>query len=124
MIDLFAVEMEIREAASQLPPDMGIDLRPFFGGLGGWARGHFFIFVSKKDGAFLKLAPGDQAELLATAGLDDGKHHELGKLYLLVPPAVMADPALLREWVERSVLYAVTLPLPKQKNRQNRAAGG
>lgn len=118
MIDLFAVEMEIREAASDLPPDAGIDIRPFFGGLGGWARGHFFIFVSKKDGAFLKLAAGDQVELLDLAGLGDGKHHELGKQFLLVPPTVMSDPAALREWVERSVLYAVTLPLPKQKKRR------
>ncbi len=118
MTDLFAVEMEIREAASQLPPGVGIDLRPFFGGLGGWASGHFFIFVSKKDGPYLKLAQEDQVELLAAAGIDVGKHHDLGNKYLHVPHGVMSDPEALREWVERSVLYAVSLPLPKQRKRR------
>src|SRR5690349_7369498 len=114
--DLFSQEMEIRQAASGLPMDPGLDFRPFFGGLGGWASGHFFAFYSGRDhGLYLKLSLEDQAELLAAAGLKMSRQHELGKHYLLVPPGVMNNPAALSEWVERSVLFALSLPLPKQK---------
>lgn len=117
MTDFGIVEMELREAASQLPPDTGLEFRPFFGGLGGWARGHFFMFATRHEDVYLKLTAEDQADLLAAAGIDVGEHHELGHQYLHVPPGVMSEPPALREWVERSIGYAISLP-PKRKKRR------
>jgi hypothetical protein len=68
-------------------------------------------------GLALKLPPDAQAELLAMPGARRLQFEEGGvvfKQYVLVPEAFVAEPDVLREWVEQSVAHVMTLPVKRR----------
>jgi hypothetical protein len=40
--------------------------------------------------------------------------------YIVVPPRFIDDPALLEEWVARSIDYVTTIPLKQKKQKAKR----
>src|SRR5262245_18630156 len=105
-------QSQIRDGASNLPPDVDIEFRKMFGGMGAYARGRFFASTCQ-EGFALKYAPEECARRLKEPGALP-LQHEPGVTtqgYVVVPPKVVTDKAKLREWVEASIAYVQTRPL-------------
>jgi TfoX/Sxy family transcriptional regulator of competence genes len=108
----------IRDGVSNLPPDIELEFRKMFGGMGAYARGRFF--AATFDGGFsLKFGPEERERRLKMIGKDTPMPapDESSKSYVPVPTAVREDPEQLREWVEASIAYVQTLPVPKRKTK-------
>ena len=106
-----------REAA---PPDLELDFRPMFGGIMGYAAGK--VFASLSDvGLALKLAGPDREALLATPGskpLQYEPDQPPSKSYVVVPEALLADPAGLRTWIARSVAGLPPNAAPRKSSKR------
>lgn len=112
---------QLELAADDLPPDIGLRFRAMFGGLGAYARERMFASLSGV-GLGLKLAPADQELLLREEGAKRLQYEAGGpvsKQYVVVPPALVAEPGLLAPWVRRSVEHVSTLPVPKGKRARS-----
>lgn len=94
-------------------PGAEFEFRPMFGAYGVYSRGRFFAVIGS-EGLALKLAPADREALLALPG---AHRWSISGQYVVVPDA-LTDPVTLRPWVERSVAYAQTLPLPARRTRR------
>jgi len=120
---LEAFRKHILDGASELPPDTEIQFRKMFGGMGAYARGRFFA-ATFPEGFALKFSPQEcerRRERRHKAPGAVPPHHEPRETtssYVTVPPAVLADPVQLREWVEASIAYVQTLPVPKRKKKK------
>ena len=108
---------QLSRAAEAHTLDMDLTFKPMFGGVCAYVSGR--VFASLSDiGLALKLPPDAQADLLA---LDGAKRLQYepdappSKQYVVVPPAMQADPAALAVWLGRSVEYVLSLPAPKPR---------
>ena len=111
-------------AAENLPPDIELTFRSMFGGMGGSVRGRMFASLSN-IGLALKLPESEQPGLLAEEGaayLQYEPDAPVSKSYVVVPSGFLSDTARLAPWVEKSVKYALTLPLPKKKAAKSKAS--
>ena len=104
----------LEEAVSVFPPDVDLEINPMFGGMGAYVRGRIFAILYD-GGIALKLSEDHQEELLQVEGASQDA--PISKKYTVVPQAFLEDNALLQPWVEKSVNYALTLPLPKKKRK-------
>jgi TfoX/Sxy family transcriptional regulator of competence genes len=98
------------------PPDLPLLFRPMFGGIMGYAGGKPFASLSNV-GLALKLGGADHAALLAQPGAAALRYEPdqpASKSYVVVPDAMLSDPALLRPWIARS---AANLPAAKPRRR-------
>lgn len=116
---LEAFKTHILDGASELPPDVEIEFRKMFGGMGAYARGRFFASTCQ-EGFALKFSPEECETRLKMPGAMTLQHTPgvVERGYVVVPPGVIADPAALREWVEASAAYVQTLPVPIRKPRR------
>lgn len=106
----------ILEAAC--PPGLELGFRAMFGGIMGYANGQAFASLSNV-GLALKMSGADHAALGAVPGVEPLRYEPgdpPSKSYLLLPPALLADPASLRPWVELSA--AGLKPKSKKKEGQ------
>lgn len=103
-----------RVAVAAVAPDAGFRVRAMFGGAGAYA--HERMFASLSDvGLALKLPAASQADLLALPGAERLRYDAdatPSRHYIVVPPAVREDAALLAPWVRRAIDYVITLPPP------------
>ena len=108
----------ILDGASELPPDTEIEFRKMFGGMGAYARGRYFSSTCT-EGFALKYSDEECERRLKIPGAIPLQHEPgvTSRGYVVVPAAVVADKAQLREWVEASIAYVMTLPAPKKKKR-------
>ena len=85
------------------PPDMELTFRPMFGGILAYVDGK--PLASLFDGGLgLKLAGADHAEFSALPGakpLQYEPNSPPSKSYVVVPDAMLEDPASLRAWIVR-----------------------
>ena len=116
---LDAFQNHILDGASELPPDTEIEFRKMFGGEGAYARGRYFASTCT-EGFALKYSDEECARRLKTPGAIPLQHTpgEITRGYVVAPAAVVADKARLREWVEASIAYVMTLPAPKRKKKR------
>lgn len=116
---LEAFQSHILDGASDLPPDIEIEFRRMFGGMGAWARGRIFA-TTWEGGLALKLSAKDQAGFRAEPGAENLSFTPgvVEHKYMTVPEQVLADSRKWRAWVERSVDYVLTLPLPDKRRRK------
>jgi len=88
---------------SAAPPDLDLTFRPMFGGILAYVEGK--VFASLFDGGLgLKLAGADHAALMAVPGarpLQYEPNSPPSKSYVVVPDAMLEDPAELRAWIMR-----------------------
>lgn len=106
----------LEAAADDLPPDLGLRFRAMFGGAGAYAHDRMFASLSD-HGLALKLSPQDRTTLLHHDGarpLQYDPTRPVSKHYVVVPPAITADPTRLAPWLRRSVDFTATLPAPKR----------
>jgi hypothetical protein len=90
--------------------ERGIDEKKMFGGLAFMVDGNMSVTASGKGGLLVRVDPADVSDLL-----DDHVHVAVMggrdmKGWLRVDASVVADDEPLREWVDRGVAFARTLP--------------
>jgi TfoX/Sxy family transcriptional regulator of competence genes len=108
-----------------LPRDHRISTVQMFGGIAAKVNGHMFggLFACS---AMVRLAPKDRDAALALDGaapFDPMGRGAVMRDSVLLPEAVMDEPAELRDWLVRALRYTASLP-PKTegKPRAKRAA--
>jgi TfoX/Sxy family transcriptional regulator of competence genes len=81
-------------------------------------RGNMFMGLHE-DSLILRLAEADRAEFLGRydAGLFEPMPGRPMKEYVVVPPALVYDEAVIGEWVRRSRTCAEQLPAKKPKKK-------
>lgn len=93
-----------------------LTFRAMFGGRMAYAEGRPFASLSNV-GLALKLAPDDQAPLLAIPGAERLRYEPdapASKSYLVVPAAWVDSPDSLAPWATKSVQFVRTQPLKKK----------
>ena len=106
------------EALSGTPAER----RQMFGYPCGFSNGQLFcgLFASSM---FVRLAEADRAALLAVEGARafDPMGGRPMREYVVLPAALLEEPAQLRDWVSRAAAYAAALP-PKKTPARKAAA--
>lgn len=112
-------------AADHLEPDADLRFRTMFGGRGVYAHDRMFGSLSGV-GLALKLSPEDHAEALAlptAKRLQYGEDLPVSKDKVVMPRAVVNDPAVLGGWVRRSVDFTRSQPDKPKRTSKARGAG-
>ncbi len=107
----------IEDACPYPPPEIELGFRRMFGGLGIYVRGRICAIVTN-EGLALKLDDYGQDELREDA--PDARNLSWTPKYLIAPPYVVDDPALLGDWLQRSIDYVLSLPPEKKKGKGRR----
>lgn len=97
-----------------------VTFKPMFGGVTGYTRGRNFVSLSNV-GLALKLDAPDREALLTEPGarpLQYDPSMPPSKQSVTVPDAMLDDPDALHSWVERSIRYCQTQPLPKKRTKK------
>ena len=114
---LDTMQDQLSQAAEAHALDGDLTFKPMFGGVCAYVGGR--VFASLSDiGLALKLPPGAQAEMLAEDGAKRLQYEPdapPSKQYIVVPPPMQVDPAVLSGWLGRSVEYVLALPAPKPR---------
>jgi len=95
----------LQSIMQQAAPDLELAFKPMFGGILAYVAGKPCASLSDV-GLALKLAGPAQEELLAMAGAERLRYapdQPASKTYIVVPPALLADPGQLRAWIGRSI---------------------
>lgn len=95
-----------------LPKDPRVTTMRMFGGLAGMVNGQMFSGLFARS-ALVKLSAADQQEALALDGsapFDPMGNGRIMKDTILLAEEVMDDPQALRDWLRRSLDFALTLP--------------
>lgn len=112
ILALMAYDTELAERVRELVYPRGdIDEKKMFGGLAFLVGGNMAVAVSGKGGLLVRVEPAESETLVdgaAVAPMTMGGREMTG--WLRVAPDLVADDAVLREWVERGVTFAAALP--------------
>jgi TfoX/Sxy family transcriptional regulator of competence genes len=90
--------------------EQGIDEKRMFGGLAFLVNGNMSVSASSKGGLLVRVDPAEVPDLLGAdvhVAIMGGRDM---KGWLRVDAAVVDDDGTLKEWVDRSVAFARTLP--------------
>lgn len=96
------------------PPEVELNFRHMFGGMGGYVRGRIFAVIETEYIA-LKYPPETQQRLLQQA--PDATHIFWTRQYLILPPYILEDEARLSEWLQISIDYVLSQPLTRKRRR-------
>jgi len=109
------------EAAAQDSPMLQLSFRAMFGGQMVYHAGRPFAVLAEQ-GLSLKLSEADRAALLQEPDAQPMQHdgQPPSKIYVVVPPHIIDDEDQLRQWLERSADFVLTLPTPKSKKKKER----
>ncbi|WP_159849555.1 TfoX/Sxy family protein [Nocardia sp. CY41] len=110
-----AYDEELAERIRELiPPGPEFTERKMFGGLAFLIRGNMAVAASGQGGLLVRVDPDEGERLLGDAvqPMVMGGREMAGWLRV----TAVDDDGVLREWVERGVAYARTLPPKKNKN--------
>ena len=102
----------VRDAADAVAPDAALRFRAMFGGATAYADDRPFASLSSV-GLALKLAPADRDALLALPGAARLQYEPgapVSRQYVVVPPALAADPDALAPWLRRSLDHVRAQP--------------
>lgn len=117
--------LALRALIDDTTPDLerlgGIECKHFFSGAAAYVDGHIFVTLTKVGLGF-KLNPADCAALLEQGGepLQYSPGAPVKKDYVLLAQALRNDPKALAPWIQASVDFCKTQPLPRK--RKPRAA--
>jgi hypothetical protein len=95
----------------QVGREAGLAEQRMFGGLAFLVGGHMAVAVRGGGGLMVRVDPAESATLQARAGVEPMvmRGRDMAG-WLAVEPARVARDADLREWVDRGLSYARTLP--------------
>lgn len=99
-----------------LPSEELAERRKMFGYPCAFVEGQMFTGLHEER-MIVRLAEKERAELLRVPGarIFDPMPGRVMKQYVVVPPQVLADAALLRRWVAKAFEYAASLPAKARK---------
>jgi TfoX/Sxy family transcriptional regulator of competence genes len=103
---------QLQAALQAAAPDLELSFRAMFGGIMAYAAGKPFASLSDV-GLGLKLTGPGRDELLAVPGakpLQYAPDQPLSKSYVVVPATMLAQPEILRCWIDRSIASAKAAP--------------
>ncbi|MEV4155758.1 TfoX/Sxy family protein [Nocardia salmonicida] len=107
-----AYDEELAERIREIVyPRRDLTERKMFGGLAFLIGGNMAVAASGKGGLLVRVAPAEGDGLLDGSAITPmvmGGRELHG--WLRVAPETIADDTVLREWVERGVRFAATLP--------------
>jgi hypothetical protein len=107
-----AYDEELAERIREIVyPRPDLDERKMFGGLAFLIGGNMAVAASGKGGLLVRVAPAEGDALLDGSAITPmvmGGRELRG--WLRVAPEALGDDAALREWVQRGVGFAQTLP--------------
>lgn len=110
----------VESAAS---PELEVQFRPMFGGVGVYSRGRMFCSLSNA-GLALKLSGDEHAALLRMRGAKRLQYNTSmppSKSYVVVPASMLKERPALSVWIERSALAARAAPAKKPRKKSRRA---
>ena len=109
----------LRPVARELPADIELAVKHFFGGAAAYANGRICLTLTPV-GLAMKLPEDDRCRLLELGGapLRYFPSAPVKKHYVVIPPGLLEDEEQLKLWARRSIDRAVTLPRPKAKKRR------
>ncbi len=109
----------LQPVARALPPEVGLEIKPFFGGAAAYANGRICISLTPV-GLAMKLPAHERSQLM-----DEGAkplryfpNAPVKKQYVLVPADFLDGGDRLKTWARRSIDHALTLPPPKPRRRR------
>ena len=103
--------------SAQMAPENEIIMKSMFGGVGIYGRGRMFAVIIQ-DGMAVKLDEVGREELIAEGGYFwQMGPQQVSKQYVVVPDHLL-QPAALQPWFERSIAYAITLPVKQKRSRR------
>ncbi|WP_266170462.1 TfoX/Sxy family protein [Dyella subtropica] len=114
---LEALRRDLDDAATHLGLAHDLRFHPMFGGLMAYMAERPCAWLTER-GLALKLAPGDQAALLAMAGasrLVAKPGAAPSRQYILLPPSLTRDTPVFAEWLARSMAAPPTKPASKRR---------
>ena len=108
------------EAVAAESPTLQLSFRPMFGGQMIYHASRPFASLAEQ-GLGIKLSARDRETLLREPDAVPLQHdgEPPSKVYVIVPPHIIADDEQLRAWLERSAAYVLTLPAPKPKKKKS-----
>lgn len=89
------------------PPEVELDFRHMFGGMGAYVRGKIFAILFGDEIA-LKFDRRTQDALLEEA--PDAQHVSWTKLYFVLPTRIAEDDSTLGEWMRLSIDDVLNAP--------------
>ena len=95
-----------------------IECKHFFSGAAAYVDGRIFVTMTP-TGLALKVRPSDRAALLERGAtpLRYFPKAPLKKDYVVIPESITDDEAALREWIDASIEFCRSLPLPRKSPR-------
>lgn len=115
-----AARQDLEDAAKHLGLAHELRFKPMFGGLMAYCSERPCAWIDGAGRLALKVAPEEQAALLAIEGVSRFVHTAAGakpsRDYLLLPPALTRDTPVFAAWLERC-LHAPQTKKPARKRR-------
>ena len=101
--------------------DRELSFHPMFGIVCAYVNGHVLAWVTKQ-GLALKIGPeiGKEWYKEGARWLQFDADGPIFKSFFVVPQAVLSDEDKLAEWVQSSVEYVLSKPLPKERTRRKK----
>lgn len=115
--DAKALQQRLEEVLGASREAHEVTFKPMFGGVTGYTRGRNFVSLSNV-GLALKLDAEQREALLKEPGarpLQYDPSMPPSKHSVTVPDVMLDDTDRLRAWVEKSITYCQTQPLPKKR---------
>jgi hypothetical protein len=107
-----------------LPQDPRVETMQMFGGVAAKVNGHVFAGLFGRS-TMLWLPPPERAEALALEGaamFDPMGNGRVRSDKVMLPEAMMGDPAELRRWIGRAFKAAASLPAKANKMARPRTS--
>lgn len=122
--DAKSLRARIEEVFGPRVVELELSFRPMFGGITGYASGRNFVSLSNV-GMALKLDAKDRATLLAIDGAKPLQYEPDGpvsKSSVVLPPSILDDDRVLRDWLRKSIAYCRAQPVKPRRPRKGTLA--
>lgn len=108
------------ETVGEIEIDQPVDFRPMFGCPAYFTGGNLFAGVWQET-VMLRLDEGGRAQVVAAGGRPfEPAPGRAMKEYVALPPALVADRDVARDWVRKAAEYAASLPPKVKKPRKKK----
>jgi TfoX/Sxy family transcriptional regulator of competence genes len=106
---------ELADRIRELLGGRAVEEKRMFGGLAFLVNGHMSVSASREGGLLIRCEPDQTEDLLREPGAGEFSMSNRGPMsgWLRINAAAVADDRALLEWVDRSYLYAQSLPAKK-----------
>ena len=107
--------MVVEDRIRELLGGRTVEEKRMFGGLAFLVNGHMSVSASRSGGLLVRCEPDQTETLLREPGVEEFSMSNRGPMngWLRVSPEAVEDDEALSTWIDRSYLYAQSLPAKK-----------